>query len=148
MTVVVEEEDAGFTVSPPVPELPAKLASPEYVAEIAWLPAANPFVVRAAAPPERGAVPSNVLPSKNWTEPLGDPAPGAPGATVAVSVAAWLKPEGFGAAVTAVAVDACEIAQVVWQYDFDHGIVWASTDRTDGKCSAIGDQLSPESGEQ
>jgi hypothetical protein len=101
--VVVEEEDAGFTVSPPVPELPAKLASPEYVAEIVWLPAANPFVVRTAVPPESGAVPSNVLPSKNSTEPLGDPAPGA---TVAVSVAAWLKPEGFGVAATRVVVAA------------------------------------------
>ena len=79
---------------------------PEYVAEIVWLPAANPFVVRAAVPPESGAVPSNVLPSKNSTEPLGDPAPGATGATVAVSVAAWLKPEGFGVAATSVVVAA------------------------------------------
>src|SRR3954462_7419630 len=105
LTVVVDEADAVFTVSAPVPELPAKLPSPEYDAERPGLPAANPLVVSAAVPAVKGTVPSGVLPSKNCTAPPGAPAPAITD-TVAVSVTAWLKPDGFGDATSAVAVAA------------------------------------------
>ena len=44
---------------------PAKLRSPEYTAEIVWLPAASEDVVRAAVPELRATVPSTVAPSRN-----------------------------------------------------------------------------------
>src|SRR5262252_3143634 len=44
------------------------------------------------------------------------------------------------------AADARERAQMRWQLHTDaHGSVWASTDSTAGRCSAIGFQVSPAS---
>jgi hypothetical protein len=88
VTAVVDEAAAVLTVSPPVPELDVKLALPAYVAEIVWLPAENPFVVSDADPAASDALPSSVPPSKNWTTPAGDPAPGAATETTTDSVTA------------------------------------------------------------
>ena len=46
-------------------------------------------VVKIAVLPLRLAVPREVVPSKNCTEPVGEPAPGATTAIVAVSVTVW-----------------------------------------------------------
>ena len=86
VTVVVDEVAAELIVRPAEPVLVAKLPSPEYVAEIVWLPAVNPFVVREADPAASGTVPSSVLPSKNWMLLVVDPAPGATTDTFAVNV--------------------------------------------------------------
>jgi hypothetical protein len=57
-----------------------------------------------ALPPLTGAVPSDVAPSKNSTEPPGPPAPG--GVTVTVAVSAMLSPttDGLGEVLSAVDV--------------------------------------------
>jgi len=51
-------------------------------------------------------VPKVMLPSKNVTLPVGVPAPGATGATIADSVTDCPKFEGLGAALNAVVVEA------------------------------------------
>ena len=60
------------------------------------------------------AEPREVMPSKNWTVPEGEPAPGEPTDTVAVSVVDWVKNVGFGELVSDVAVEpwftVCECA--------------------------------------
>jgi hypothetical protein len=61
-------------------------------------------MLRAADPEETGDEPSEVAPSKNWTVPEGEPAPGALAATVAVSVVCWPNNVGFGALVSDVLV--------------------------------------------
>ena len=61
-----------------------------------WLPSASDEVPSVATPAESGAVPSDVAPSKNSTEPPGDPAPGEVTATVAVSATLWPATDGFG----------------------------------------------------
>jgi hypothetical protein len=77
-------------------------------------PALNVLVLSTALPETSGAVPSDVTPSKNWTEPPGLPAPG--GFTVTLAVSATLEPnvDGFGALVSDVLVLAwftvCECA--------------------------------------
>jgi hypothetical protein len=53
-------------------------------------------VLSTAEPDDTGALPSNVAPSKNWTVPEAEPAPG--GLTETVAVSATLSPttDGFG----------------------------------------------------
>jgi hypothetical protein len=77
------DEAAEFTISDIVPELAMKFESPKYSLVIVWVPGAS-AVVRDAAPFTSATVPSDVDPSKNWTDPIGVPAPGATAATVAV----------------------------------------------------------------
>jgi hypothetical protein len=77
-------------------------------------PTASADVLSTAEPALTGAVPSDVTPSKNSTEPPGLPAPGAFTVTVAVIATLWPTTDGFGALVTAVDVEAwftvCECA--------------------------------------
>src|SRR5262249_1187148 len=76
-----------------LPVLPEKLSSPEYTAEMAWLPTVRAAVSIWAEPAPAagvtGTVPSDVLPSKNSTDPVGVPAPGLVTARVAVNVTSW-----------------------------------------------------------
>ena len=65
---------------------PVKLVSPEYVAVIELLPSASPVAEMLPTPPESVAVPSDVVPLKNWTVPVGVPAPGLTAETVAERV--------------------------------------------------------------
>ena len=107
--------EAGFTVCECEADvLPVKLALPEYTAVSECEPTASADVLIAAEPPETGAVPSDVAPSKNSTVPEGVPAPGALTVTLAVSVVDCPNTVGFGALVSDVAVDAwftvCECA--------------------------------------
>ncbi len=67
-------------------------------------PTASVEVLSTAVPDESGAEPSDVAPSKNWTVPVGEPAPGGLTVTVAVSVTLVPNVDGFGALVSAVAV--------------------------------------------
>ena len=46
------------------------------------------------------------MPSKNWTVPVGVPAPGALTDTLAVNVVDWPKTVGLGALLSDVAVEA------------------------------------------
>jgi hypothetical protein len=72
-----------------------------------WLPAASADVLNVATSAVlRMLVPKAVLPSKKVTLPVAVPAPGATGATVAVSVTDCPKLEGSGDAVNAVIVEA------------------------------------------
>src|SRR5207302_6955229 len=63
-----------------------------------------------------------VLPSKKSALPVGVPAPGATGLTVAVKVTAWPNTDGLGAEVSAVVVPA-------WP------TVWVSTGEEIGRAS-------------
>jgi len=69
-----------------------------------WLATERLDVVKVATPAVRVPVPSEVVPSKNSTVPVGVPAPGALGVTVAVKVTDWPKTDGPGAPVTEVDV--------------------------------------------
>jgi hypothetical protein len=69
-----------------------------------WPPTASDDVLSAAEPPETGAIPSDVAPSKNSTEPPGLPAPGGFTVTLAVIVTLWPTTDGFGDEFTAVLV--------------------------------------------
>ena len=65
--------------------LALKLLSPPYAAVMLWVPAVRAPVEKFATPlPLRAELPSEVVPSKNVTMPVGTPA--VPGATVAVKV--------------------------------------------------------------
>jgi hypothetical protein len=78
---------AGLTVCARVDEVLArKLESPLYFAEIECEPGSSEVaaVERDATPPERVALPSEVLPTKNVTLPVG--VPEYAGDTVAVNV--------------------------------------------------------------
>src|SRR5262249_54997656 len=59
-----------------------------------------------ATPAASVPVPSEVVPSKNSTVPVGTPAPGATAVTVAVKVVVWPSTDGSGALSRAVAVAA------------------------------------------
>jgi hypothetical protein len=69
-------------------------------------PAAKLVVVREAVPLESVAVPSEVVPLKNWTVPVGEPTPGLVTATVAVNVTPWPTVGAVGVKVIVVVVDA------------------------------------------
>ena len=62
------------------------------------------LVSSTARPDESGLVPSDVAPSKNSTEPVGEPAPGGLTETVAVSATLAPNVDGFGALLSAVDV--------------------------------------------
>ena len=68
------------------------------------MPTDNADVLSVAVPPESDALPSSVTPSKNCTEPVAIPAPGATAATVAVIATDWPARLGFGALATDVVV--------------------------------------------
>jgi hypothetical protein len=63
-------------------------------------------VLNVATFPLSVPVPNDVVPSMNVTVPVGVPAPGDTTLTVAVNVTDCPKVDGFGAAVTDVAVSA------------------------------------------
>ena len=67
-------------------------------------PAANEEMTRVDCPTFRVPLPRLVLPSKKVTVPVGVPAVGADGLTVAVSVMAWPKIPGLGEALTEIVV--------------------------------------------
>jgi hypothetical protein len=76
--------------------LPVKLLLPPYTAVSAWLVAAKLEVTKLACPELfRVSVPSVVLPSRNVTVPVGVPAHGATGLTVAVNATAWPNTDGL-----------------------------------------------------
>src|SRR5213080_3148985 len=84
-----------------------KLPSPAYVAVTAWVPPARVAIELAVANPSpRGTVWRSAPSTKNDTVPVGPPAPGATGATVAVKVTGWPKVEGLGEDPTVVVVSA------------------------------------------
>jgi hypothetical protein len=68
------------------------------------VPADNVLSVKVAWPPDRLALPSDVLPSRKVTLPAGVPAPGATAATMAVKVTAWPETVGLAEEVSVVAV--------------------------------------------
>ncbi|KOG46299.1 hypothetical protein ADK74_12585 [Streptomyces decoyicus] len=72
------------------------------------MPASNgTLVVNVALPPASSAtVRARPLLEVNVTVPVGTPAPGATGATLALMVTCSPKAEGFGEDVTVVVVDA------------------------------------------
>jgi hypothetical protein len=85
-----------------------KLVSPEYCAVTVLAPAGRAVVVKLATPAAIVPVPSDVVPLKNSTVPVGMPAPGLTAATVAFKVTFWAATGEDGKKVTAVVVDACE----------------------------------------
>ena len=66
-----------------------KLVSPRYTAVMVWLATVREEVAKVAMPPLRVPEPMGVPPSRNWTVPVGVPAPGATALTVAVKVTDW-----------------------------------------------------------
>lgn len=86
-------------------ELGLKFAFPLYEAIKLWVPGDRDEVVKVAAALLMVTVLSAVLPSWNVTVPLGVPAPGGTGATLAVSETDCPKFAGFGVPLSAVAVD-------------------------------------------
>ena len=61
--------------------------SPPYEALIEWdLTKSDDIAGELAIPPVRDPDPINVAPSKNWTVPVGVPAPGSVAFTVAVKM--------------------------------------------------------------
>ena len=63
---------------------------------IEWDPAEREDIAgELPIPPVRDPDPIKVAPSKNWTVPVGVPAPGAVAFTVAVKVMGWPKTDGF-----------------------------------------------------
>src|SRR5712691_11100062 len=76
------------------------------MAVIEWLPTDREEVAKVAAPPLSVPVPRVVKPSLKVTVPLGVPAPGATGLTVAVKITDWPNTEGLAEEVTVVVVSA------------------------------------------
>jgi hypothetical protein len=87
-----------------------KFVSPPYEALRLWFPAPNDEVLKVAvAALFRVVVPSEVVPSRKVTIPVGPVGvdePGATTVTVAVSVTVWPKLEGLGDALKPVVVAA------------------------------------------
>src|SRR5579872_1342995 len=71
-----------------------------------WLPTAKAEVVKVAMPPIMVPLPTGLPPSRNVTVPVGVPAPGATGDTVAVKVVDWPNAEGLVDEATVVVVSA------------------------------------------
>jgi hypothetical protein len=74
----------------------AKFESPPYVAVMEWVPCVKAAVANVATPDVTVPVPSEVVPSMNWTVPVADA-----GVTVAVKVTTWFTLAGFGFAARA-----------------------------------------------
>ena len=66
--------------------LEVNVESPEYTAVIELVGTVSDVVSSVATPFVIVSVPSEVVPLKNWTVPVGVPAPDVTGATVAVNV--------------------------------------------------------------
>ena len=66
------------------------------------VPTIRLIVVRTAVPELKVTVPSEVVPLKNWTMPVGVPVPDVAAATVAVSVTGWPVTAVVGAATNVV----------------------------------------------
>src|SRR5690349_4101253 len=88
--------------------LVVKLVSPAYVAVTGWVPTAKELVeLDDALPPDSvTGLPKAEPSTKNWTCPVGVPAPGATGPTVAVKLTGWPNGEGLVDEVTVVVVPA------------------------------------------
>ena len=89
--------------------LVAKFASPTYAAVIEWVPAAKEAVMKVHVKGEAAGsvqLPMTVAPSRMFTVPVGEPAPGAVTVTVAVNVTDCPKTDGFVPEVSDVLVDA------------------------------------------
>ena len=69
-----------------------------------WLPTVSAEVVNVATLPLSVPVPTGLPPSRNVTVPVGVPAPGATGETVAVKVTDWPKTDGLADEVMPVVV--------------------------------------------
>ena len=83
--------------------LPLKFASPPYCAVIEWDPMGREDVEKVATPvPFRTPGPSDAVPSKNVTEPVG--VPPAVLVTVAVNVTDWPTTSGLSEEASAVAL--------------------------------------------
>ncbi|GAA5610959.1 hypothetical protein Spla01_02106 [Streptomyces platensis] len=108
VTVVVVGVRTCCTVCVSVPDDALNCALPPYVAVMRWVPGLRLLVVTVAVPPTSGAVsvPPPPPAMTKVTVPVGVPAPGATGATVAVMVTGCPKFEGSGDEVTTVDVDA------------------------------------------
>jgi hypothetical protein len=78
-----------------------KLELPWYIAVTVLKPKGSAVVTMEATPPDKVAVPSEVVPRKNWTVPSGVPAVEL---TPAVSVTGWPTTAGLGDAATVVVV--------------------------------------------
>ena len=103
--VVVAIPVADFTVTVTALDvLPVKLGSPRYSAVSESVPTGSVVVVRVAVLPLSVVVPREVVPTKNCTDSVGVPPPGASAATVAVSVTAWPAVAVVGEAVRLVLV--------------------------------------------
>jgi hypothetical protein len=108
VTVVVVDACPTCTFTAGVEVLVWKFGSPPYFAVIELAPAPSAVVGKVAAPLLKVPVPSEVEPLKNSTVPLGVPAPGLTGATVAVSVTLSPLTGVLGEKVTVVVVVACD----------------------------------------
>ena len=84
---------------------PMKLVSPEYCTVIELAPSGKRVVAMLPVPLASVAMPSEVVPLKNWTVPVGVPAPGATACTVAARVTLCPK--------TGVVVDGMNVVVVV-----------------------------------
>ena len=95
--------------------LPLKLPSPPYVAVIECGPTESAVVESLnALPPSRETGDPKFVPSMwNCTLPVGAPAPGDTGATVAVNVTPWPKREGFADEVRTIVVSALPTVCVI-----------------------------------
>ena len=90
VSVVVVAIPTGLIVTETAFEvLVAKSGSPRYSAVNESVPTGSAVVARVAVFPLRLAVPREVEPTKNCTEPVGKPDPGATTVMVAVSVTDW-----------------------------------------------------------
>src|SRR5664279_1361564 len=85
-----------------------KLPSPEYTADTRWVPAARALVEYVAWPVGVSAVgaPTFFPSTRNWTVPVGVPAPGAAALTVAVNVTFVVRVTGLPLLVTSVLLEA------------------------------------------
>ena len=92
---------------------PLKLVSPEYCSVIELAPSASPLVVTLPTPLVSVAVPSEVVPLKNWMVPVGVPAPGLTACTVAVKVTDCPKTGVVVEGTSVVVVLACATAMPV-----------------------------------
>ena len=122
VTVVVVGTRLGSTVCVSVPLEALKLALPLYVAVMACVPTLRLLVVTVAVPPE--SVPVRVPPPPpamtKVTVPVGVPAPGETGATVAVMETGCPNVDGSGEEVTVVVVDALTTVTEARPLDGDH----------------------------
>jgi hypothetical protein len=106
--VIVVVVDASATVTRTGAEVfDVKVLSPEYTVVIPLEPTGSTVVSVAMPLVSVWGEPSAVVPLKNWTVPVGVPAPGLAAATVAVKVTDWPRTGESGVNVTVVVLNAC-----------------------------------------